>query len=238
MSTRAETGTSPKPPSSRPVPAETEAGAGTTAGEEVARLLREEISAGELVPGAKLAEVDTAQRFGVSRNTLREAFRLLSRQTLVTHVPNRGVSVAKPSLANVLDFYRARLVLEPAVMRAAAPGHPAGKDMRAAVERARQAAARDDWRQVGTENAAFHAGVVRLADSPSLVSFHDDLMVRLRLVFDVVADPRYLHEPYIDLNDEIAAAYEAGDTAGAAERLTAYLEFSRTLAVDAYSEQL
>jgi DNA-binding GntR family transcriptional regulator len=225
---------------SEPVPSSPEPGAldpGGAVGEQVVRRLREEISTGELLPGAKLAEVDTARRLGVSRNTLREAFRLLSRQTLVVHVPNRGVFVAKPTLANMLDLYRARLILEPAIMRAASPAHPAGAKMRAAIARARQAAAHGDWRRVGTENAAFHAAVVQLAGSPSLDAFHDDLMVRLRLVFDMVGDPRHLHESYVDSNDRITAAYEAGDLDGAAERLTDYLEHSRALVIDVYAQQ-
>ncbi len=45
--------------------------------------LRELITAGELTPGMRLPEIELAEKLGVSRNTLREAFRLLSQEKLI-----------------------------------------------------------------------------------------------------------------------------------------------------------
>ena len=57
-------------------------------------------------PGVQLSEVALAQQYGVSRNTLREAFRLLARDGLVEHVPHRGVFVRTMTTAHDLkgDF--------------------------------------------------------------------------------------------------------------------------------------
>ena len=56
--------------------------------------LTDRLIAGELRPGERLSETALAKEFDVSRNTLREAFRVLGEQGLVTHIPHRGVSVA------------------------------------------------------------------------------------------------------------------------------------------------
>ena len=69
----------------------------------LADALRRRIIAGEFAPGTRLSETSLAELLGVSRNTLREAFRVLSQQGLVEHVPHRGVSVASPTLADVVD---------------------------------------------------------------------------------------------------------------------------------------
>ena len=54
-----------------------------TLGDGVARRLREEIISGNLLPGAMLAEIPTAERLGVSRVPVREALLVLERDGLL-----------------------------------------------------------------------------------------------------------------------------------------------------------
>ena len=61
--------------------------------DRVAELLRTHIAEGHLLPGARLPEDAIGQALGVSRNTLREAFRLLTHEKLLSHALNRGVFV-------------------------------------------------------------------------------------------------------------------------------------------------
>lgn len=51
------------------------------------------ILSGELAPGQKLNEKALAERFGVSRGPVREAFQALHARGLVEMIPNRGVFV-------------------------------------------------------------------------------------------------------------------------------------------------
>ncbi len=61
--------------------------------EKVADILRDMVMEGRVLPGTKLAEDSIADALQVSRNTLREAFRLLNHERLVVHELNRGVFV-------------------------------------------------------------------------------------------------------------------------------------------------
>ena len=79
---------------------------------EVADSLREQILLGELAPGARLPEIPLAAAFHVSRNTLRDAFRLLEREGLVEHLPHRGGFVAQLAEPDIRDLYRIRRILE------------------------------------------------------------------------------------------------------------------------------
>ena len=92
----------------------------------VASVLRERIAAGQLAPGAKLAEEALGEVLGVSRNTLREAFSTLAAEHVVTRIPNRGVFVAQPTADDIREIYRVRRFLEPAALLWAPHGeHPA-----------------------------------------------------------------------------------------------------------------
>ncbi|MEV4442668.1 GntR family transcriptional regulator, partial [Streptomyces sp. NPDC049577] len=86
--------------------------------QRVAEVLRERIEAGWLPPGTQLSEEALGRELGVSRNTLREAFRLLVHDSLVTHELNRGVFVRTLEPDDVADIYRVRAALETAGVRA------------------------------------------------------------------------------------------------------------------------
>ena len=56
----------------------------------VAATLREEILNGTLAPGDRLSQEDIAERFGVSRQPVRDALRQLEGDGLITMVANAG----------------------------------------------------------------------------------------------------------------------------------------------------
>ena len=76
-----------------------------TTAEIAADSLTLKIFDGQFEPGTRLAEVALAEELGISRNTLREAFRLLAHAGLVVHLPNRGVFVLKTTPALLNDIY-------------------------------------------------------------------------------------------------------------------------------------
>ncbi len=133
------------------------------------------------MPGQRLSESALGEQLGVSRNTLREAFRSLAHEGLVTHRPNRGVFVTTPSLASIVDIYQVRRFIECQALREALPSHPVVQRMREAVEEASASRERQDWRAVGSSNMAFHTAIVALADSQRLDAFFCQLSAELRL---------------------------------------------------------
>jgi len=215
--------------------------------ERVAAILRDRITVGRLPPGTRLAEEAIGEALGVSRNTLREAFRLLTHERLLVHELNRGVFVRTLSEQDVVELFRVRRLIEIAALRALIEADPealerdrAGRDVLAkvadAVTDAEQAAKEDRWQDVGTANLRFHRALVELADSPHIDEFMAQILAELRLVFHVISDPRHLHEPYIVRNREVLEALRAGDVAGAEVLLKAYFDDAERQLVRAHAE--
>ncbi|TDQ45964.1 GntR family transcriptional regulator [Actinorugispora endophytica] len=204
--------------------------------ERVADMLRELVIDGALAPGTRLSEQKISEKFKVSRNTLREAFRLLGHERLLVHEFNRGVFVAKPGLDDVVDLYRARRPLELAAVRGAASA-PAGAvgAVRAAVEEGEAAEARGDWWGIGTANMHFHQAIGELAGSTRVAEVMRQLLAEMRLAFHVMAAPREFHAPYLDENRAIYERLADGRFEEAAERLAAYFDRAEDQLVRAFA---
>jgi DNA-binding GntR family transcriptional regulator len=88
----------------------------------IATLLRTAILGGEYPPGTRIRQDDVAQRYGASRVPVREAFRTLEADGLVTLVANTGAWVSSLSLAECDEVYQTRARVEPLLLRYALPG--------------------------------------------------------------------------------------------------------------------
>jgi DNA-binding GntR family transcriptional regulator len=205
-----------------------------TLSERIADELRGQLTQGHYAPGQRLSEQALSEALGISRNTLREVFRLLAKEGLVKHSPNRGVFVAVPSIASIIDIYRVRRLIECQALAQAYPLHPAMKKMRQAVEAAVAARDQRDWTGVGTANMAFHSAIVQLADSERLGLLFASVLAELRLAFGMMHDPEFLHAPYVDMNVTILQHAEAHDFAKAAASLAEYLVHSERIVLAVY----
>ncbi|MBU4610257.1 GntR family transcriptional regulator [Achromobacter sp. GG226] len=74
--------------------------------------LRRLIVDGSLGPGARLREVELAQRFSTSRTPVREALVALEREGMVTYERNRGFAVRQFSARDLYESYEMRAILE------------------------------------------------------------------------------------------------------------------------------
>lgn len=188
--------------------------------ERVAGVLRGRIAAGDVVPGERLSEEGISRALGVSRNTLREGFRLLVRERLVVHEMNRGVFVRVPTPADVRDLFALREVVESAAIRASG-----GADLRAVVAAVREgerAAAAGEWPAVATADLDFHGALVAVLGSERLNDLMTTSMAELRLAFHA-REAAPFHEPYLRRNRLIADLLTAGRTEDAVAELRSYL---------------
>src|SRR5690349_6792985 len=210
----------------------------TSTAERVSDILRSRIAEGYFPPGTRLAEDSIGGALGVSRNTLREAFRLLTHERLLVHELNRGVFVRVLAVGDVDDIYRTRRLVECAVVRGLGqPPFPV-EALAAAVAEGEAAARADDWAGVSTANIHFHRELVALAGSARTDELMRGVLAELRLAFHIVDDPRALHEPYLARNRQILQALQAGDRPAAEKLLEVYLDDSLDRVVEVYRRRV
>jgi DNA-binding GntR family transcriptional regulator len=207
----------------------------TSTAERVADILRTRIAEGFFPPGERLSEDSIGKALGVSRNTLREAFRLLTHERLLVHELNRGVFVRVLAVEDVEDIYRTRQLVECGVVQRLGEPPYALDELDAAVAGGERAARERDWKGVSTANIHFHRELVALAGSARTDELMRSVLAELRLAFHVVDDPRGLYQPYLLRNREILETLRSGRRDEARTLLDAYLDDSRAQLVRTYA---
>lgn len=80
--------------------------------EKILETIRDAIISGALKPGEKVAEPELAERFGISRTPIREAFRQLESEGYLTVIPRKGAVVVSFTEKDVEEFYAIKSILE------------------------------------------------------------------------------------------------------------------------------
>lgn len=88
--------------------------------ERILETIRDAILKGILRPGEKVSEPELAERFGISRTPIREAFRQLESEGYLTVIPRKGAVVVDLSERDVEEFYAIKSILEGYAARIAA----------------------------------------------------------------------------------------------------------------------
>lgn len=153
------------------------------ASERVYRTLREEIMHGVLPPGHLIAEVEQAERMGVSRTPVREAIGRLLADLLVEPNTGRGVVVAPISIDNVHDLFEMREALDTAC--------------------AALAARRADPTVFHDLATRFEAAHQRLATGDAEVQHYYDLVSELDAAIDAATNNRYLQQAQASMHSQL-----------------------------------
>ena len=161
--------------------------------DQVAGILREKVLSGELRPGTPLQEIPLAESLGVSRNTMREAMRILSLEGLLKRRIHRGIAVTQLSLRDVQEIYHVRRVLEiSAIWAAKEPSADLLREIRSALTQYETAVQARDWISAVSHDLHFHSLLVRFLGNRRLESFCQKTIAELRMAM-VLVDRRHDH---------------------------------------------
>ncbi|MEP7067948.1 MAG: phosphonate utilization associated transcriptional regulator [Usitatibacter sp.] len=149
----------------------------------VQRELERRILAGELEPGAKLAEEDIASDLNVSRGPVREAFRALEQAGLVRTEKNRGVFVRQVSVDDADEIYEVRAGLDELIGRLLAlriqPAQLA--ELRELLKKMQKAARAKSVDAYYPLNVRFHDRLAEFTGNRTLVAHYRRLVNELHL---------------------------------------------------------
>lgn len=186
-----------------------------TAEEEAYRHILAAIRGGRFSAGARLVPEVIAQEIGTSRMPVREAFRRLASEGLVTIRPNRGVTVCGLDVADMQEIFEMRAVLEGLAMRLALPRMSAAtiRELEAMLDRIDdRSGVQPDWT---TAHRAFHETLCAHSARPRLIrqlaSLHSLVEPHMRIWATQVERPLCARADHQDLID----ALRAGDPVAA-----------------------
>jgi DNA-binding GntR family transcriptional regulator len=171
--------------------------------------LRESILDGSLKPGERLVQDNIATQFGVSRIPIREAFRTLAAEGLVTFEQRRGVIVTELSRNDIEEILSVRAMLEGMACRAAAEN--ATPEQLEAIHQELEDLnkARNEPEQYYQLNYAFHEAILNASNRPHTAAlvkkFRNMIETVARLYLDPIGRVEIVHHDHQALYEAIAS---------------------------------
>jgi DNA-binding GntR family transcriptional regulator len=193
--------------------------------DDVLRQIEQAVIDHRLPPGTKLKEVQLAEVFGVKRGTIRKVLSRLAYSRLVDQLPNRGASVAKPSVKEGRDLFATRRALEAAIIQILTPliDKSGIQNLRQMLDQEQDAYLQGDSKLALSLSVDFHRQLAKMSGNSVLEEYLSDIIRRTPLVIltHLSADPQNRcrnqeHEAIVD-------AIEAGDAGKAAEIMNQHL---------------
>ena len=202
--------------------------------QQVAETLRDEILAGRVRAGAHLREATFADALGVSRNTVREAIQILSRQGLVTHEMHRGARVTRIDADAIRDIYAVRRLVELAALERK-PDRGGLNRLDEAARRLQAAVDSDDDAEIAEADLGFHRVIASLAGSPRFEALFQEVEGETRLSVTIIGNAHPDANQLSREHTEIVDLLRKGETERASKLLDRHLRDAEDLLVSRLS---
>jgi len=191
--------------------------------ESVYRALRRAIIEQALKPGMKLPEDSIGEQLGVSRTLVREAFGRLAVEGLVELKPNRGASVAYPTLEEARDVFEVRRGLERLVAESLAGRITSSQvaELEAHVRQEEKAHEQDGPESIRL-SGEFHIKLAKMTGNALLLRYVQEASSRCSLILAIYGRP-HSTECAVSEHRQLIDALRAGDAARAADLMDHHL---------------
>jgi DNA-binding GntR family transcriptional regulator len=190
----------------------------------VYRALRKAILEQALSPGMKLPEDAIGDRLGVSRTLVREALGRLAIEGLVELKPNRGASVAYPTLEEARDVFDVRRCLERLVAETLAGRLTSAQaDALEAHVRQEEAALGRDGHESIRLAGEFHIKLAEMTGNALLGRYVQEVSSRCSLILAIYGRP-HSSECAVSEPRQLIEALVQGDGRRAADLMDHHLQ--------------
>lgn len=150
--------------------------------EKILENIRDAIISGTMPPGSRVSEPDLAERHGISRTPIREAFRQLESEGYLTVIPRKGAVVSAFSPKDVEEFYAIKSILEGYAARRACKNLSDREidRMQTINERLREMANQGDVKHFFKVHNDFHDLFIKASDNEKLRDMINSLVTRFQ----------------------------------------------------------
>jgi DNA-binding GntR family transcriptional regulator len=154
---------------------------------EVVGMIRNAIVTGKLRPGERLKESVIADQMSVSRSPVREAFRQLEQEDLITSIPNQGSFVRAFNENDVKEIFTLRAALEDLACEIAVREgklQPADLErLEAYIEQQKEAVKARDFDRLTKLDMDFHEFVCKKSGFKRLLKMWRSLRAQIQVLF-------------------------------------------------------
>jgi DNA-binding GntR family transcriptional regulator len=181
--------------------------------DEVLRLIEQAVMDHRLPPGTKLKEVQLAQVFGVKRGTIRKVLARLVHSRLVDRLPNKGATVARPSVKEAHDLFAARRAIECTILEILAVRITPTQiqQLRKMLDEEQRCYQNDDTQRAIALSVEFHQVLASMADNSVMQGFLNEIIRRTPLVILTHLSDSTQNQCRNQEHDAIVDALENGD---------------------------
>ncbi len=194
------------------------------------------ILVGEYPPGSKLIEAALAEKMGVSRGPVREAFRMLDEAGLVRTEKNRGVFVRDIPIDEAVEIFDLRAAMDELVGRQLAQHitPPQLKEIKGLVDSMERTVKAEDAHHYHLLNLQFHDRLVEMAGNRKLTAIYRKLIKELSLFRRLNLADGWLMPISASEHRQIVKAIASGDADAAGRAMLDHVMESkeRTIAND------
>ena len=150
--------------------------------EEIADILRENIICGNINPGEKVNEYQVAKLLNISRPPIREAFRLLAAEGLITLVPRKGAFVSKMSSREVKEIYEMKSMMESFAARLAIPllDEKEVSKLDSILNLMKEMIKKNNFKRIQSLNIEFHRKMIKMSKNEKLIRFYESIVLPIR----------------------------------------------------------
>ncbi|HLQ82279.1 MAG TPA: GntR family transcriptional regulator [Pseudogracilibacillus sp.] len=208
-------------------------------GETVANLIKKNIWMQEYKLGERLLEKDQAEKFNVSRSTIREAFTILENQGLIVNKARKGTYVAHYTEQDLKELIELRILIEKNAVVKALPllTEIEFTTLSNILEVMKNQIESADWYELFNLDLEFHNTIVRACGNTRIIKIFELNQIEMRTYLG------YLKESYsnpIDLYTEhlnLFRALQTKDLAKVTQAIEDHIMYAEEKLLDNLTEK-
>lgn len=203
-----------------------------TLSDDVAQAISDAILSGNLKSGEQLTETEVADRLGVSRTPVREAFAKLERQTLLKKDTNRSYVVSKWTKQDFLELAQLRSSLEGLVVELIIPKISVEdyEYLESIIAQMESAIQRRDYDRLMELDIQFHSSLWQISGHSRLLQVFSDLKAQITFFMNVTRPGD--EADYPETHRALLKAIRKGDKAQAKEEIMTHILSTATRAIE------
>ena len=197
--------------------------------QEVVAVIFRSLLEGRIKPGERLVEDDIAEELGVSRSPVRRALVEMDRMGVVDLVPRKGARIKSWSVAEIIDFWRFRVLIEGLAAEQAAERATSDEIERLGqiMHYLQDAVHNDQIERIAELDLDFHKLIVQASRNSSVIASYESMVLRIQ-IFMIVEKHFYRSEvAYIDSLErhwQVFNAIKTGDANLARSMIEKHIE--------------